>query len=835
MPASQTSLGVLLVLAASGWWWFRSDAPAGPTSQAAPPGSGRMVQPASPVPLFVEGRGQWDTPARFVGSVGGILVRAEPGALALQLAPPSQGRDGILVRFRFEGASAGASIEGELPREALFSYFLGNDPSRWIGGARSFDAVRYRGLYPGIDLLLHARRGSFEYDLELEAGADPSRFQVVVEGAEGIEIGEGGALVVRTSQGPLVQSLPRSFQPLPDGSRRELASRCRVLGADRFGFEVEDRKTDLPLVVDPSLLWSTYIGTKFGFGVGDIVWSAAVGPGGDVYVGGQTEGPQFPTTPGTFASPGPDGVDVFVARFRGSDGALLYSSVIGGSFWQERPLAIEVDSLGQATVGGWTDSHDFPSTQGAFQTQNQSQNNPGTDSFLLRLSAQGDQLVYSTFFGGKVYDQITSLDLAPTGAAVVGGITTSSDLPVTPGAWQTTFSAATHGFVARFDPTGSTLEWSTWIDSEVEGVALDAQGNITVAGDSVSLNFPVTPGAWAPGGRGVNLFRLDSSGSQLIWSSVFGTNTSNGMHLEGFALDAFGSPIVMGWTLAQDFPTTPGALFSKPNGSINSFLVRLEPNGSNAIYSTYLGQALGRALAMDSSGVASLSVSPGQGFPFTPGAYKVSPILGADIGVARIDPYGRTILYSTLIGGPGTDDGYAIAISPTRRVSVGGRSTGGYPTTPGAPYPNYIGGQTDAVVTTLDLVLEGLELKERSVPACIGPLHANGTEMPVAGSTRFAFFCSGAPPSASGWLVVGQASPSGVQVGGVTLGLTPTAARIPVHSDAYGWVETPYPLTGHLPGDVFAVQYLFQNPAACSGPKAWSTSNVVAVTVQPPQ
>jgi hypothetical protein len=784
------------------------------------------------MPIFVEGRGQWDTPARFVGSVGGILVRAEPGALALQLAPPSQGRDGILVRFRFEGASAGASIEGELPREALFSYFLGNDPSRWVGGARSFDAVRYRGLYPGIDLLLHARRGSFEYDLELEAGADPSRFQVVVEGAEGIEMGEGGALVVKTPQGPLMQSLPRSFQPLPDGSRRELASSCRILGADRFGFEVEDLNADLPLVVDPSLLWSTYIGTKFGSGVGDIVWSAAVGPGGDVYVGGQTEGPQFPITPGAFASPGPDGIDVFVARFRGSDGALLYSSVIGGSFWQERPLAIEVDPLGQATVGGWTDSTDFPTTPGAFQGQSKGPR----EAFLLRLSAQGDQLIYSTLFGGKVLDEVQSLDLAPTGAAVVGGITSSPDFPVTTGAWQTTFGAGTQGFVARFDPTGSTLEWSTWIDSEVEGVALDAQGNITVAGDSVSLNFPVTPGAWAPGGRGVNLFRLDPSGSQLLWASVFGTNTSNGMHLEGFALDASGSPIVMGWTLAQDLPTTPGALFSKPTGSINSFLVRLEPNGSNAIYSTYLGPAFShQAVATDASGMATLSVEPGLGFPFTPGAYKTSPILGADIGVVRIDPYGRTILYSTILGGPGSDAGFAIAISPTRRVTVGGRSTGGYPTTPGVPFPNYIGGQTDAVVTTLDLVLEGLELKERSVPACLGPLHANGTEMPVAGSTRFAFFCSGAPPGASGWLVVGQASPSTIHVGGVTLGLTPTAARIPVHSDAYGWVETPFPLASHVTGDVFAVQYLFQNPTACSGPKSWSSSNVVAVTVQPPQ
>ncbi len=779
-------------------------------------------------------------PARLVGRIGGMVVHAEPQALVLHLGPREVGAEDVVLRLAFEGTSADALVQGDRLREASFNSFLGDDPSRWVAGARSFDAVRYRGLYPGVDLLLREEGGVAEYDLLLEPAADPAAFRVSVEGADRIEIDERGALVVHAAGGDLVQPLPKAFQRLPDGERREVGCSYRLLDAERFGIQVEAHDSRLALVVDPELLWSTYIGSHSSPSIGDTAWAVAVGPEGDVFASGNTEGSDFPITTSLSKSDIYSGGDVFVARFRGSDGALLYSTVIGGtqglSHWQERPSGIEVDQLGFATVAGRTDASNFPTTPGAFQ----SQNNGAPDGFVFRLAPDGE-LVYSTYLGGQGYDEINGLALASSGAVVVGGTPSSlGDFPTTPGAWQTSYNGSLTGaFVARLDASGSTLEWSTLLDANVYDVALDARENVTVAGAGGAGVAPVTPGSWAPGGSGVMLARFDSSGSSLHWCCVFGASSPNASEqLEGLALDGFGNPLIAGWILGFGFPTTPGALqpSHSPSGQ-SGFLVRLHASGSFPIYSTYLGgDGGGRAwgVASDPSGVTTVVASAGNQFPVTPGAYQTTQFPGADIVVARLPPQGDALLYATFLGGSGFDEAHAIATTPDRRVSVGGYSTGGYPTTPGAAFTSYIGGQTDAVVTTLDLVLQGLELKGISLPACLGPLHANGTEMPKSGTASFAFFCSGAPPMANGWLLLGQVLAAPAQVGGLPLWISPTGpmARIPVTSDGDGWVETPVPLTTAAAGQVFAGQYLFRNPPSCQGRGPWSTSNALVVTVQ---
>jgi hypothetical protein len=793
-------------------------------------------------PVFVETSEVWDTAARFVGRAGGVVVGIEPDAFTLRLERDESRDAPTALRFEFLGARRGVEVSGELPREARFSFFKGNDPERWVRGARSFDAVRAHGVYPGIDLYYRSNGAVLEYDLVLAPGADLSRVDVLVEGAEGLAIDAEGALVVKTSSGPLVKPRPRTFQPLADGATREVRCDYVLKGEQRFGFVAEDADGELSLVVDPELHWSTYIGSGWGMQTGDRVYAIATGPGGDVFVAGEVEGALFPVTGGAVDLGHPQGGDTFVARFRAEDGALLYACVLGstqGFHWQDRPRAIVVDGEGRATVAGRTNGDDFPTTAGAYQ----SSTHGFAEAYVFRLAADGTDLVWSTLLGGTANDRAETLALAPSGAVVVGGVTSSADFPVTPGTWVDAIPVpgSSASFITRIDPTGRSIEWSTFVSmhpgghGEVKRLVLGADEQVIVA--TQGGNAPISPGAWAPGGIGVGVLKLSADATELLWYSRFGkppANTGSIVEVNDLAIDAFGNPVVVGWTSSLTFDTTPGAYQTTPPSSSfhsHGFVARLHLSGSHAIYSTYLSPSRVEAVDVDASGLVTVTWA-GASFPATPGSYQ--PVYGGGSGdffVCRLSPAGDKLLYSTFIGGPGTDWPLAVAIDATRRATVGGYSNGGYPTTPNAPFPSYIGGQTDAVITSLDLVLAGLELFGSSVPACLGPLHLNATEMPRTGAAGFAFFASGAPPHAFGALLVGQPAPGPFGAGGLLV--VPTLAHISVQADEHGWIETPYSLAPFAPGATFAAQYAFRNPSKCTGPRPWSTTNALRVTVQP--
>src|SRR5439155_17421751 len=175
---------------------------------------------------------------------------------------------------------------------------------------------------------------------------------------------EGGHLLVKTALATLAQPLPVGFERLPSNEKRNVPLSYRLLGEDAFGFVPSARDSSLPLTIDPELTWSTYLGaTTNPGGVGDIAYGVDIMDNGDVFVAGKTGGPDFPTTPGAYSHPGGGQypIDVFVARFR-SDGTLLYSSVFGGSQYQEQAQALRADMQGRVTVAGWTNSIDFPTT-----------------------------------------------------------------------------------------------------------------------------------------------------------------------------------------------------------------------------------------------------------------------------------------------------------------------------------------------------------------------------------------------------------------------------------------------------------------------------------------
>jgi hypothetical protein len=803
--------------------------------------------PASP-PRFIEGRGQWPEPIRHVAQLPGMVVRGEVGAVGLQLRSASDPSSGVYLRLGFAPASSTAP-EGEGELEGRFHYYIGNDSSRWVRNARSFSTIRYREAWEGVDLVLRVRDGQAKYDLEVAPGADLGRVAFACEGVEGLEVDAEGALLLRTALGVLRQPDPLAWQEDGKGSCRIVACRYRAIDERTYGLECPDRDPSLPLLIDPELIWSTYIGsTEI-----DTARALARDGRGTLIMAGRGNEVGFPLTPGAYKSP-PNPIHGFasVVRLREVDGQLVYGALIGGT-WNEQGAAVGVDSLGQATVAGWTDSKDFPTTPGAFDRVHDSMNRA---AFVLKLTPLGDDLVYSTFLEGtEVGDEAYGLALASSGSAIVVGRCSSSDFPTTPGVFMPIAKTPGNAFLTRLDPTGSALEWSTRFGGnnweEIYAVALDDLERPTITGRTMSPDFPVTPGAFSTTLtckpltclRMAFVTRFTADGSALVWSTLLGGSKDD----VGYALALLPSygVFVGGQTVSPNFPITPGAIQSNyhpdPFGALTPdvFVARLDPSGSSLLYSTYLGGSyydyLG-GICVDASGVATISgATESPRFPVTTGAYSTT-YKNTDAFVARLDPVGKRLLYSTFLGGPSPEYGVDVVVDNAGRITTCGDSYGpGFPVTAGAVSTVFKGGGRDAFVTQMDLLLEGVDAFGASTPSCLGSIRIGVLEMPQAGSDTFGFYASGAPPHAKGWLLLGlqRASPPAI-AGGAAIWVSPlhSLVRVPVHTDVAGWVETVLPLSDSLDGAEFTVQYVFVNPAACPGPTPLSGSSALQISVQ---
>ncbi|HVS08779.1 MAG TPA: hypothetical protein VMS76_02810, partial [Planctomycetota bacterium] len=797
-------------------------------------------------PRFVEARGQWPEPIRYVAQLPGMVVRGEVGAVGLQLRSASDPSSGVYLRLSFAPALRTAP-EGEGELEGRFHYYIGNDPSRWVRNARSFSAIRYREAWEGVDLVLRVRDGQAKYDLEVAPGADLDRVAFACEGVEALEVDADGALLLRTALGVLRQPDPLAWQEDGKGSCHIVACRYRTIGERSYGLECPDRDPSLPLLIDPELVWSTYIGSTGG----DTARALARNDQGSLVVVGRGNEVAFPLTPGAYKSP-PDPIHGFasVVRLREDDGQLVYGALIGGNR-NEQGEAVGVDSLGQATVAGRTESKDFPTTPGVFDRVHDSMNNA---AFVLKLTPLGDDLVYSTFLEGtEVGDEAYGLALAPSGSAIVVGRCSSSDFPTTPGAFMPVAQNAGNAFVTRLAPDGNSLEWSTRLGGEwseqAYAVVLDDQERPTVTGRTVSPSFPVTAGAFStklickPLACLWMAFvtRFTADGSALVWSTLLGGSKDD----VGYALALLpaGDVFVGGQTVSPDFPTTPGAIQTSYHSGQDLredvFVARLDPSGSSLVYSTYLGGSnydyLG-GICVDTSGIATISgATESSSFPVTSGAYSTT-YKNTDAFVARIDPAGKRLLYSTFLGGPSPDYGVDLVVDDTGRVTTCGDSYGpGFPVTAGAVSTVFKGGGRDAFVTQMDLLLEGVDAFGVSTPACLGTIRIGVLEMPKAGSSTFGFYASGAPPLAKGWLLLGQKRASlPPTAGGAAIWVSPlhSLVRVPVTTDVAGWVETPVPLQDSLGGSSFTAQYVFVNPPSCPATTTLSASSAVQISVQ---
>jgi hypothetical protein len=597
-------------------------------------------------------------PSRSLTISEGQLQRASFGTAAAKLRsrPLPDARNKTIrstdsvVRMRFVGANPEAKVSGleELPGRS--NYFIGRDPRKWHSNVPNYARVKYTNVYSGVDLVYYGDQRQLEYDFVVKPGADPHRIALALQfrfvksnNHSALRIDRDGDLVVGSDAGEVRLHKPVVYQAATADAAlttvgitsRHFVQGKYLLKGNRITFEVASYDKTKPLVIDPVLAYSTYLGGSGGDGSVGI----AVDASGNAYVTGWT-GTDFPTTAGAFQTSYSGGAsDAFISKLNPTGSALVYSTYLGGSgddgeagFFGNR---IAVDASGNAYIVGSTNSSDFPTTPGASQTILAG----GYDAFITKLNAGGASLLYSTYLGGSNDDFGLAIAVDVPGHASVTGYTRSADFPTTPGAFQTTFvggsDVGVDAFVSKLNAGGSALVYSTYLGGGDggEGIAVDASGHAYVTGFTQSSNFPVTPGAFQTiygGGSSLGdafISKLNAAGSAIVYSTYLGgSGDDDGF---GIVIDASGNAFVTGLTYSSNFPTTPDALQATFGGGPNgdAFVSKLNAVGSAPLYSTYLGgpgggQGLG--IAVGGPGSAYLTGFSSSTFPVTPGAFQTT-------------------------------------------------------------------------------------------------------------------------------------------------------------------------------------------------------------------
>jgi uncharacterized protein (TIGR03437 family) len=608
---------------------------------------------------------QWsDTPLTFEPNLGQtsreVRYLARGSSYDLYFTPGEvqlAAHDRTPLRTRFSGANLAARIVGEAKQPSTTNYFVGNDPRAWRTSVPNYERVRYRDIYPGIDVVYYGKDGHLEYDWIVGPGADPSKIRMIVDNADRLAIDAGGDLVINAGRGQYRHKRPVIYQEI-GGKRVPVAGRWELSGKES-GFHIGQYDRSKALVIDPPLVYSTYYG---GTGL-DYAFAVAVDSVGNTYVAGSVGS----------ADLGVSGAeDAFVTKLNPSGGR-MYTTFIGGHASDEAH-GIAVDVQGSAYVTGSSGSLDFPIKNG-FQTTT----GGSGDAFVVKLDGRGS-MVYSTYLGGSGIDAGSAIAVDGAGNAYVIGSTFSSNFP-TQAPFQAAKGAQEDAFVTKINAAGA-LVYSTYLGGnnvdQGNGIAVDGAGNAYVTGYTASTDFPLQSPFRGSNQNSVDAFvaKLNPAGSALVYSTYLGGSATD--YGNAIAIDASGSAYVTGAVTSEDFPLVNPINLKLGSHAVNdAFITKLNPSGSSLVYSTYFGGASddeAYAIALDQAGNAYITGRTNSSdFPLT------NPIQATrfafDMFVTEIDATGSGKLFSTFIGGTGSESGRGIAVDKQGNIHVAGEGT----------------------------------------------------------------------------------------------------------------------------------------------------------------
>ncbi len=651
----------------------------------------------SSTPVFTTNHGQFADPILFRAAVHGASIWFTRNAVYYQFIRelPNSLQEDELTRFGYRLPQNPSSIEYQIIKSSLVgataypdiygrkmaghssNYFIGDDPERWHKGVPSYREIVYEGIYPGINLRYYTSQQRMEYDFLVSPGADPDLIQIQYHGIKSLAINKAGDLTIETAFGTVVEQKPVIYQF--DGSRfTAVQGEYRLLDATTFGFSFgKGYDPSLPLTIDPVLDYSTLLG---GSG-NDYARGLAIDSTGNVYVTGYLTSTDFPLKnayDSSFNGGSPSGYDVFVTKISTHGDSILFSTYLGGSIGDDRGYGIGVDPDGNAYITGVTGSTDFPTVEPI-----QSTNAGSKDAFVSVLSSTGDSLIYSTYLGGSGDDVGSDIAVDDIGSAYITGNTFSPDFNLSASPYDNSLDGSEDAFVAKIDPSGSSLEFSTYLGGSASdaavGIAVDIDQNAYLIGYTSSGDFP-TVNAYDDSYNGGPLYgdvfvtRFNQTGGSLVYSTFLGgdmddiglavtvDNTQNA-YVTGYTHSGYGS-----FPLVNAYDSTLG-------GDFDAFVTKICPAGNSLIYSTFLGGNLGdlaSAVAVDPYGeICVVGSTPSNDFPVVD-AYDESFNGNWDAFVTYIAGSGDSLVYSTYLGGAAYEYGYGVAIDTGRTVYIGG-------------------------------------------------------------------------------------------------------------------------------------------------------------------
>ena len=597
--------------------------------------------------------------------------------------------------------------EGITASETIVNYFKGNDNRDWKSNIPTYQEVGLGEVYDSIRLNLKAYGKQVEKIFIVEQGGDPEDIAVKLEGVEGLMVDGDGELEIKTGIAMFKMTAPVAYQDI-NGERVKVAANYKVIDSQSqfvYGFTVGNYNRNYPLVIDP-LLASTFIGA----GDDDYGYSLGLDSSGNVFITGFTYSLNYPITASAYdTSPN----DIFVSKLNNSLTTLLASTFIGGSS-DEEAYSLGLDSSGNVFITGYTYSSDYPTTLGAYDTTCEFCDDYYADVFVSKLNNSLTTLQASTFIGGSDDEAAYAFGLDSSGNVFIAGYTYSSDYPTTPGAYDETceYCADYYAdiFVSKLNNSLTSLQSSTFIGGNDEDayywltLDVDSSGNVYIAGDTYSSDYPTTPGAYdetceycADYYEDIFVSKLNNILTTLQASTFIGGGDDEAVYALG--LDSSGNVFITGYTYSSDYPTTPGAYDTSWN---EIFVSKLNNSLTTLQASTFIGGSDYEepyGLGLDSSGnVFITGYTYSFDYPTTPGAYdrtcgtdgncnydEVEDWYYADVFVSKLNNSLTDLLASTFIGGSSDEEAYGLGLDSSGSVFITGYTySSDYPTTPGA-------------------------------------------------------------------------------------------------------------------------------------------------------
>lgn len=621
----------------------------------------------------------------FVDGVDGPQMEYDPNVDPAILNTSIKGH---VVNMKFLSNSK-SEFSGNGLKKTYYNYFIGNDPSKWASKVPLFTNISVSNVFDGIDAVYYYENTGLRYDIIVNPNANPDQIKMQFEGADGISINEKGDLVFSTSIGDRSQCKLFAYQEI-NGEKKQIECSFKIEGKDVVSFNLGEYNKNLPLIIDPLIYatylggnnfdaayscnvndgflyiaggtmspdfpvtpgaYKTTIGasmecyiTKMDYSGTDLVFSTFLGASsydmsygidfdsdGNIYTAGYVQSTDFPTTPGVFDTDNSGSMDAFITKFDPECTELIYSTYFGGSGYDAANMCIVADD-NTCYVGGFAGSSDLPTTSmgGILQATY----GGGTyDGFVVRINANATAIIRCTYIGGTGNDTQQGLALDSDGYVYTCGWTDNATFPVTENAFQTTYGGVKDGTLCKLTPDMSAFVYSTFIggadDDQLRFMVIDTSNYSYLVGSTKSTDYPITEGALQTiFGGGTNndgiITKVDSSGTSLVFSTYIGGPLAENTRC--IVLNDNNEVFATGTTSWTDFPVTPDAQQTTIAGNTDAFLIKLNTDGTNLLYSTFFGGTLadgGGVLGYDGEGNVLMTASTvSTDFPITEGCFQ---------------------------------------------------------------------------------------------------------------------------------------------------------------------------------------------------------------------